>query len=192
MPARMFKIIYSSPDASHDTATSSHIVKYWYRITCPSIWKHNVYINGHLQTMKRRETFDWIQCQYGGVFWLFCLLTTHSLRHAHIQTIAGYYKLLRGLEIWARSLPRPAVTWPAVTPHRKCCHIIAHSPPRPTVTWPAVSPHRNICHIIARSPPRSNLARSPPRSSARIIFHSKVSLQPCNRLNKYHGIITNN
>ena len=37
MPERMFKIIYSSPYASHDTATSSNIVKYWYRITCSSI-----------------------------------------------------------------------------------------------------------------------------------------------------------
>ena len=37
MPERMFKIIYSSPYASHKTATSSHIVKYLYRITCLSI-----------------------------------------------------------------------------------------------------------------------------------------------------------
>ena len=28
MRERMFKIIYSSPYASHETATSSHIVKY--------------------------------------------------------------------------------------------------------------------------------------------------------------------
>ena len=28
MPERMFKIIYSSPYASHETATSSHIIKY--------------------------------------------------------------------------------------------------------------------------------------------------------------------
>ena len=28
MPERMFKIIYSSPYASKETATSSHIVKY--------------------------------------------------------------------------------------------------------------------------------------------------------------------
>ena len=59
--------IYSSPYASHETATSSHIVKYWYRITCPSIWKHTVYINVRLQSMKRRGTFDWIQCQDGVV-----------------------------------------------------------------------------------------------------------------------------
>ena len=33
MRERMFKIIYNWPYASHATATSSHIVKYWYRIT---------------------------------------------------------------------------------------------------------------------------------------------------------------
>jgi len=42
------KIIYSSPNVSRYTATS-HIVQYWYRITCPSLWKHNVCINAHLQ-----------------------------------------------------------------------------------------------------------------------------------------------
>ena len=67
MPERVFKIIYSSPYASHETATSSRIVKYWYRVTCPSIWKHNVYINVHLQSMKRRGMFDRIQCQDGVV-----------------------------------------------------------------------------------------------------------------------------
>ena len=99
MPERMFKIIYSSPYASHKTATSSHIVKYWYRITCPSIWKHNVYINVHVQSMKRRGTFDRIQWQDGVVLavlsidhtygMLFCLLTTHTAC-PHIQTNAGY------------------------------------------------------------------------------------------------------
>ena len=103
MPERMFTIIYSSPYASHETATSSHIVKYWYHITCPSIWKHDVYINVHLQSMTRRGTFDWIQCPDGVVLvvlsidhtygMLFCLLTTHTaccsvywphIRHAHI------------------------------------------------------------------------------------------------------------
>ena len=109
MPERMFKIIKSSPYASHETATFSHIVKYWYRITCPSIWKHNVYINVHLRSMKRRGTFVWIQCQDGVVLavlsvdhtygMLFCLLTTHTaccsvywphIRHAHKLFIAGY------------------------------------------------------------------------------------------------------
>ena len=99
MPERMFKINYTSPYASHKTTTSSHIVKYWYRITCPSIWKHNVYINVHLQSMKRRGTFDRIQCQGGIVLgvlsidhtygMLFCLLTTHTA-YPHIQTTAGY------------------------------------------------------------------------------------------------------
>ena len=88
MPETMFKINYSAPYAWHETATSSHIVKYWYRITCPSIWKHNVYIHVHLQSMKRRGTFDWMQCQDGVVSavlsightygMLFCLLTTHT------------------------------------------------------------------------------------------------------------------
>ena len=40
-PERMFKIIHSSPYASHGTATS-HLVKYWCLITCPSLWKHHV------------------------------------------------------------------------------------------------------------------------------------------------------
>ena len=35
---------YSSLYASHETATS-YTVKYWYRITCPSLWKHNVYMH---------------------------------------------------------------------------------------------------------------------------------------------------
>ena len=35
----------------------------------------------------------------------------------------------------ARSPPRPAVTWPATSPLRKFCHILACSPPRPAVTW---------------------------------------------------------
>ena len=86
MPERMFKIIYSLPYTSHETATSSHTVKYWYRITCPSIWKHNVYINVHLQSMKRRGTFDWIQCHMA-LFWLFCLLNIRravlSIDHAY-------------------------------------------------------------------------------------------------------------
>ena len=46
---RMFKIIYSSPYASHETATS-HTVRYWYRITCPSLWKHNVYMQIYSRT----------------------------------------------------------------------------------------------------------------------------------------------
>ena len=37
MPEIMFKINYSSPCASQETATSSHIVKYSYRVICPSI-----------------------------------------------------------------------------------------------------------------------------------------------------------
>ena len=99
MPERMFKIIYSSPYALHETATSSHIVKYWYRITCSSIWKHNVYINVHLLSTKRRGTFNRIQCQDGVVLavlsidhtycMLFCLLTIHTAC-PHIQTTAGY------------------------------------------------------------------------------------------------------
>ena len=87
MPERMFKIIYSSPYASHETATSSHIDKYWYRITCPSIRKYNVYINVYLQSMKRRGTFDWIQCQDDIVL---AVLYIDHIRHAHTQTIAGY------------------------------------------------------------------------------------------------------
>ena len=101
MPERLSKIIYRSPYASHETATSSHIVKYLYRITCPSIWKHSVYINVHLQSMKRCGTFDWIHCQDGVVLavlsidhtygMLFCLLTTYTACPvAHIQVIAGY------------------------------------------------------------------------------------------------------
>ena len=38
----------------------------------------------------------------------------------------------------ARSPPRPAVTWPATSPHRTFCHILARSAPHSTVTWPAV------------------------------------------------------
>ena len=101
MSERMFKIIYSSPYALHETATSSHIVKYWYHITCPSKLKHNVYLNVHLQSMKHRGMFDWIQCQDGVVLavlstdhtygMLFCLLTTHTACPvAHTQAIAGY------------------------------------------------------------------------------------------------------
>ena len=98
MPERMFKIICNSPYASHETATSSHIVKYWYRITCPSIWKHNVSINVHLQSMKRRGTFDWIQCQDGVVLAVlsidhtyampFGLFTTHTAQPTYKLSLA--------------------------------------------------------------------------------------------------------
>ena len=106
MPERMFKIIYSSPYALHETATSSHIVKYWYRITCPSTWKHNVYINVHLQSMKRRGTFDWIAKM--ALFWLFCLLTIHTaccsvywthIRHAQLPTYKASYRWLRACTV---------------------------------------------------------------------------------------------
>ena len=112
MPEKMLKIIYSSPYASHETATSSQIVKYWYRITYPSIWKHNVYINVHLQSMKLRGTFDRIQCQDGVVLadlsidhtygMLFCLLTTHTAC-PRIQTTAGYAP--------AQSIAYSSYTW---------------------------------------------------------------------------------
>ena len=81
----MFKIIYSSPYASHET-TTSYIVK-----TYMSIQKRNVYINVHLQSMERRGTSDRIQCQDSemALFWLFSLLSTH-MACTHIQIIPGY------------------------------------------------------------------------------------------------------
>ena len=88
MPERMFKIIYSSPYASHETATSSHIVKCWYLITYPSILKHNVYINVHLQSWNVAGRSIEFSTKMA-LFKLFCLLTTHTACPP-IQTIAGY------------------------------------------------------------------------------------------------------
>ena len=107
VPERMFKIIYSSPYASHETATPSHIVKYWYRIKYPSIWKHNVYINVHLQSMKRRGTFDRIQCQDGVVL---AVVSIEHIRHAVLSINHTYgmpthtnYRWLRACTV--NSLP---------------------------------------------------------------------------------------
>ena len=47
---RLFK---SSILNSHDSETS-HIAKYGYSLTCPSIRRHNMYINVHLLSMERR------------------------------------------------------------------------------------------------------------------------------------------
>ena len=92
IPERMFKIIHNLPYASHETATSSRIVKYWYRIILPLIWKHNVNIKVHLQSMKRRGTCDRIQCKDGVV--LAVLSIEHTMSHVmtcpHIQCTAGY------------------------------------------------------------------------------------------------------
>ena len=89
MPERMLKIIYSSPYASHETATSSHIVKYWYRIKCPSIWKHNGYINVHLQR--------WNVAGRSIKMALFCLFCLLNIRHAVLSIDYAYdtptYKL---------------------------------------------------------------------------------------------------
>ena len=38
---------------SHDSE-ASYITKYGYSLTCPSMWRYNVYINKHLQPMERR------------------------------------------------------------------------------------------------------------------------------------------
>ena len=91
MLERMFKIIYSSPYASHETATSSHIVQYWYRITCPWIWKHNVYINVHLQSMKRRGTFDWIKCQHGVILAVLSIDHTYGMPTYKLSRLHGQY-----------------------------------------------------------------------------------------------------
>ena len=87
MPERMFKINYSSPCASHETATSQ-IVKYWNPLTCPSIWKHKVFINVLLQSMNVAGHSIEFNAKMA-LFWLFCLLSTHTAC-PRIQTIAGY------------------------------------------------------------------------------------------------------
>ena len=87
MLERMSKIIYSSPYASHETATS-HVVKYWYRITCPWIWKHNV----TLMYIYSRWNVAELAIEFSvkvALFWLFCLLSTHTAC-PQIQTISGY------------------------------------------------------------------------------------------------------
>ena len=101
---RCFKIIYRSPYASHETATFSHIVKYWYRITCQSIRKHNVYINIRLQSMKRRGTFERIQCQDGVVLAVLSIDHTYAMpTHTNyrwlcactVNTLPIYYSYIR-------------------------------------------------------------------------------------------------
>ena len=93
MPKRMFKIIYSSPYALHETATSSNIVKYWYRITCPSIWKHNVYINVTSRDVRSNSVPRW-RCFGFSVYWPHIrhavLPIDHTHGSPHIQTTAGY------------------------------------------------------------------------------------------------------
>jgi len=104
MLERMFKIIYSSPYVSHKTATS-HIVKYWYRTTCPSIWKYNVYINVNLQSMDRRGTSDRIQCQDGVVLAVLSIVPTHT-----------NYRWLRACML---NNNYPSHVWKGISPYRK-------------------------------------------------------------------------
>ena len=102
MPERMFTIIYSSLYASHETTTSSHIVNYWYRITYPSIWQHNVYINVYLVDetswdVRSNSVPRW--CCFGcSVNWphirhSVLLLTTHT-PCPHIQTTSLHIQKL--------------------------------------------------------------------------------------------------
>ena len=48
----LFKSSYNQLLNSHDSE-ASHMAKYGYSLTCPSMWKHNMYINVHLQPMER-------------------------------------------------------------------------------------------------------------------------------------------
>ena len=90
MPKRMFKITYSLSYASHETATSQ-IVQYWNRITCSSIWKHNVYIRISLQLMERLGTFaritflliKTVQRHHGGNLVLVPFLLTINYMHTN-------------------------------------------------------------------------------------------------------------
>ena len=50
---RLYKSSYNQPLNSHDSETS-HIAKYGYSLTGPSMWMYNMYINEHLQPMERR------------------------------------------------------------------------------------------------------------------------------------------
>jgi len=72
IPDQMFNTINISPYASHET-TTSHIAKYRLYIICPSMWRHNIYINTYLYAMERRGTFDWFGAKMA-LFWLFHLL----------------------------------------------------------------------------------------------------------------------
>ena len=53
---RLFKSSYNQLLTSRDSE-ASHIAKYGYSLTCPSKWRHNlflnIYINVHLQPMER-------------------------------------------------------------------------------------------------------------------------------------------
>ena len=124
MRERMFKIIYSSPYASHESATSSRVFKYWYIITCPSIWKHNFYINVHLQSMKRRgTTFNWIQCQNGVVLaglsiehTAWCSVHWPRIWHGNIQTICGYAPA-RSIANWGWLIVKQALSKTCIQIH---------------------------------------------------------------------------
>jgi len=48
---RLYKSSYNQPLNSHDSETS-HIAKYGYSLTGPSMWMYNMYINEHLQPME--------------------------------------------------------------------------------------------------------------------------------------------
>ena len=83
---RLFKSSYNQLLDSHDSE-ASHIAKYGCSLICPLIWRHNMYINVHLQSMKRDVRLNsmpkW-RCFGCSVYrphigTLFCQLITHTV-----------------------------------------------------------------------------------------------------------------
>ena len=65
----------------------------------------------------------------------------HNSELNHIRTMTNYW-LAGNLS----PQPAPQITiQPAARPAPHIGHLLARRPPRPAVTWPAVSPHRKCC-----------------------------------------------